>query len=157
MDDLFGIKKKKVKEVKEVKDAPKVSIFDYLKDICYGKKGDIHKTKLDYDMSKFDVYMILQYLSLDKGYLPIINIFNQYQEALTKEQMYKSLVCVIPRSNKFLKYPKKIKEDLASENDISILKQFFECSRNEIMEFLRLGLIKNREIKIIKNMYGGRA
>ncbi len=100
MDDLFGIKPKKKVEFKEVKKKAKVSLFDYLKDICYGKKGNVHKVKNDYDMSKFDSYMILQYLSLDKGYLPIINIFNQYQETMTKEQMYKSLVCIIPRSNK---------------------------------------------------------
>lgn len=143
----------KKKEVVYVEPKP-LSIFDYITDICANKKGDIHLTR-DPNLSKFDPFMVLRYLSLDEGYLPLTSVVNQYHSHLTKEELYKSLIIIIPKGRRFLKYPKRVKA-IQKEEDIKVLSEYFGCSRSESREYLSLGLVRDRDVSIIKERFGGR-
>ncbi len=154
MLELFGIKEKKeVKEETYVQVKP-LSIFDYITDICVIKKGNIHVTR-DPNLSKFDPFMVMRFLSLDKGNIVFTGIFNYFSSSLTKEELYKSLVIIIPRGKKFLKYPKLVKSIL-KEEDIDLLKNYFKCSSYDAREYMNMGLIKEDDIEAIKEKYGGR-
>ena len=126
--------------------------FDYLTDICFHKKGDIPQ-KSDFEMKQFDKYMIMRYLSLDSGYLPLINILNQYQEVLTPQQLYKILIIILPRGKKFLQYP-KLKEKIHKDEEVNMLKTYYDCSRRDIMEYLEMGLLSNKERDDIIEKFG---
>lgn len=151
MLELFGIKEKKV-EVKEEKDK-EINIFTYLTDIMSNKRGDVHE-KHDPFLSKFDTFMILRFLSYDEGYLPYINIINGFQDILTKEEAYKLLVLTIPRTKKFLKFPKKNND--VDDSDVDLLSKYFECSRYKVEDFIRLHLLDKHDIEKIKEMFGGK-
>ena len=153
MLELFGVKEKKVKEETYVQVKP-LSIFDYITDICVTKKGNIHVTR-DPNLNKFDPFMVMRFLSLDKGNIVFTGIFNNFSSSLTKEELYKSLVVIIPRGKKFLKYPRLVK-NIHKEDDIKLLKNYFKCSSYDAREYLNLGLIKEDDIEAIKEKYGGR-
>jgi len=158
MEDFFYTKKEiKEKEkptfdVEEIKEK-ELTIFSYLQDISMGKKGNIYYDK-DPDLKKFDTFMILRYLSLEKSLVPFVNILNQYQGVLSKLQMYLFLIAMIPRDNRFLQYP-KLKEKIYSDIDINYIQQYFQCTQIEALEFLKLGLLNKSDIEKIKLKYGG--
>jgi len=151
LSDVFGFKCKKVEEV-EVKD--KISLFTYLDDICYRKTGKVPLNG-DYEMKKFDSFMILRFLSLESNYLPLINIFNQFQDVLTKKELYLSLIKIIPKSKKFLKYP-KLEKLIYKEELLQLLGKYFECSKRDIKEYLDKDFLTDGEIDKIKIKIGGK-
>ena len=153
MKDLFDI----VDESSDVDDySPKkeATIFTYLTDIMSNKKGDVH-IKQDPNMSKFNTFMILRFLSLDDGYLPYINVINGFQEILTKEDAYKMLVATIPKTKKFLKFPKKTSEDI-DDGDVDVVAKYFSCPKKEVDEYIKLRLLNTEDVERIKNSFGGR-
>jgi hypothetical protein len=153
MLNLFGIQEKEIiPEEQELE--VKVTIFDYLKDIMINKKGDV--TAKDPSMSKFNTFMIIRFLSLDDGYLPFLNVVNTFQDNLTKEEAYKMLLLTIPKSRKFLKFPKKIENYAINSEELAMLSMYFVCAEHEVSEFIRLKLLDNNDIRKIKMMYGGR-
>lgn len=157
LDDIFGVRKKVVEEIPTyeiAKDEKPLTIFDYLTDICSGKKGNIHVER-DPEMKGFDSFMILRYLSMDSGFLAIINMFNVYQGSLTKQQLYKSLVHILPRGRKFLKYP-KLKKKLHKAENVELISEYFKCSNSDALDYLGLGLLDQSDVDNIKISFGGR-
>lgn len=152
MIELFGIKSKVVKD--EESDEKKITIFDYLRDIMYGKKGNIYLKK-DPNLKGFNPFQVIRFLSLDDGYLPYVNLINRFQSELSKEQMYKFLVFFLPRTNKFLQFPKKM-DTLLEEESIKLIQEYFECSESNAMEYIKLHLICDFHIESIKKKFGGR-
>jgi hypothetical protein len=153
MKEFFDIKELKQQHVEE-NELKNVTIFTYLNDIMINKKGDVH-IKNDPSMSKFNTYQILRFLSLDEGYVSFINVINGFQDILTKEETYKLLIKTIPRSKRFLIFPKKT-EEYIDEESLNILSRYFICSKYQSEEFIKLNLISSLDIEKIKNMYGGR-
>jgi len=153
MDEFFSSKYKKKKIIEdefEIK-GKKVDLFSYLHDICYAKTGTL--SLKDPGLKAFNSYMILKFLSLEEAYLPFVNIMNKYQGNITKEQMYRVLLNLIPKGRKFLKYPKKIEKN---EKDIQLLIKYFKCSSHEAQEYLKYDFIRDIDIKIIKEKFGGK-
>jgi hypothetical protein len=147
---------KKEEEIAETYEVRKpLSFFDYLQDINFGKKGNIHLER-DPELKQFNTFMILRYLSLEPAFCSLVNIFNAYQVSLTKQEMYKALLILIPRGNRFLRYPKTNKDEI-EESDVNLVKKYFECSFNEAKELIKLKLISHYDIEKIKEAYGGKA
>lgn len=153
LNSFFGIEEEIKEEVEEVQTKP-LSFFDYLSDINYGKTGTIHVER-DPDLKQFNTFMILRYLSLEKGFVSLVNILNVYQAALTKEEMYKVLLFLIPRGRRFLQYPKAIKDGF-DEESIELVRQYFECSFEEAKEWVKLKLISTYDVEKIKEAFGGK-
>jgi hypothetical protein len=154
LNSLLCIKEEVVKKEKNEVTVQKVTLFDYLKDICYYKKGDLGDS--DSELRNFDKYMILKYLSMDRGYLEIVDIINQYQERYTKKQLYDVLLFIIPKSQKYLKYP-KLEKEVFKDKDINILTTYFQCSQKEVIEWLRLGLLNEVDIQDVHEKFGGKS
>lgn len=155
--DIFGIKEKPIEQIpiyEATKAEKPLTIFDYLTDITSGKKGNIHINR-DPELKGFDSFMILKYLSMDEGFLSIVNVFNTCQGSLTKEHLYKSLVHILPRGRKFLKYPKLKKKHYKEEN-IELISEYFKCSHRDAIEYLQLGLLTEEDVNKIKIAFGGR-
>jgi hypothetical protein len=153
MIELFGVKRKKKEEVEE-KAVKGLTIFDYLRDIISNKKGNIYE-KLDPNLKEFSPFQILRFLSLHEGYIPFIGMVNSFQSELTKKQMYKMLILLIPRTDKYINFPKKTKSDI-DESDIDLVKRYFECSEFDAKEYIKLRFICGFELEQIKNAFGGK-
>lgn len=155
MDEFFDTptKKEKAPVEEEVKQKA-LTMFDYLNDICHGKKGNIHKVR-DPELKAFNGFMIMRFLSLDYKYIALINIINQYQDSISKEQLYKSLLELLPRSRKFFKYPKKNKGDY-TDAELLLVQNYFNCSEEDALNYLKLGFFNKSDIKQIKIAFGGK-
>ena len=138
----------------EYVDKRKANIFSYLTDICFEKTGTIPE-EYDFEMKGWSSFMVLRYLSLYEPYLPIINIFNYYQGTLTPLQLYKALLVVIPKGKRFLKYH-ILQEELNNDSIIEMLMKYFDCSKSDAEEYIKLGLISQKEVNTIKEKFGGR-
>lgn len=132
-----------------------LTIFSYLQDVTHGKRGNIHLER-DLELKKFSSFMILRYLSLDINYCPLVAILNQYQGVLSKEEMYKILLFLIPRARKFLQYPKINKDNGVDEESLKLIKNYFQISMEETITFVKLKLLSVYDIEQIKNAYGGK-
>ena len=82
------------------------------------------------------------------------------QEAVTimrlyKEQLYKSLVHILPRGRKFLKYP-KLKKKLHKAENVELISEYFKCSNSDALDYLSLGLLDQSDVDNIKISFGGR-
>lgn len=154
LEGLFSIKTVK-KEEDETKYIPKrPTIFDYLDDICFKKTGTLPDER-DPEMKAWDTFMILRYLSMDENYLPVINIFNMYQSMLSKKQIYHILLLIIPKRKTFLSYP-KLKETIQRDEDIAVLREYYQCSSRTVVEYLNLGFFSRKEIDDIRTKFGGK-
>jgi NACalpha-BTF3-like transcription factor len=153
MLDFFDIKDDKPTIDEYIIEEKGVTMFDYLSDITVNKRGNVFER--DPEMKQFNSFMILRFLSMDEGYLPTINSLNEFQDSLTKQELYGLLLKIIPRSRKFLKYPKQESSSI-SNNDIELLTQYFKCSKAEALEFLKLKLLSNSDIARIKELFGGK-
>jgi len=127
-------------------------LFSYLNDITFSKTGLVPE-KEDPEMKGFNKFMILRYLSLDSGYLPIVAIFSQYSEVLTSRQLYDTLVAVIPRSKKFLKYP-ELKAKEFKDEEIDYISKYFDCTKADVLEYLEMGLLSLDEKEKILTSFG---
>jgi hypothetical protein len=152
LDDVFGIKSKVIEE--EESEEKKITIFDYLRDIMSGKKGNIH-LKRDPNLKVFSTFQVIRFLSLDDGYIPYVNLINRFQSELTKEQMYKFLVFFLPRTKKFLQFPKK-EDNLLDDDSINLIKEYFECSESDAIDYIKLRFICDFHIDTIKKKFGGK-
>ncbi len=130
----------------------KFSIFNYLKDICKFKTGKVHE-KDDLLLSQFNLYMIMQFLSLNESYIPFLEMIEPIIYNLpTKEQQYKLLLNVLPRSDVFLRYP-KAESMMIAEEDRKLLINYFHIGYDDANELLNLGLVNPKEIR---QLYGGK-
>ena len=154
MLDMLGVKEKKKKVEKSYDNEKPLTMFDYITDICANKKGNIHLTR-DPNLSKFNPFMIMRYLCLDKHNITILSIVNRYHSCLSKEELYKTLIILINSGKKFLRYPRLLK-NMENDEDIDLIRKYFICSKGEAKEFIKLGLLTKKDIEIISLKFGGR-
>ena len=117
-----------------------MTIFDFINDILFSKKGD--KAENEDDEIQFNGYLINRWLSM---YSPdmavIINGTTNWIYPIfeTKQQYYKFMVKVIPHvKQRYIQYIKKLKpqEDEGEDENISILATNLELSEREIRQYL---------------------
>jgi len=118
MQKRSGIKKKKNSN----------RIWKILDDIKIYKKG----TLLEDPAYKkdFNAFVLLRALSMDEDLVPYVNIANEYQGSLSKEQFYKFLVKLIPKTKK---RPRWIKNSAFDTPEIKDIMNFYGCNRREAL------------------------
>ena len=126
------------------------TIFDYLNDILFHKKGN----KLDNidDHGQYNPYMINRWLSMySPNVATIINeTTNKYYSIFdTKPESYNFLVKIIPKQKPFrIRYIKKVK---AEKDDtaqvIDFLSESLEISKREIRYYIESNNIDIEELK----------
>ena len=116
------------------------TIFDYINDILYHKKGDL-LSNVEHE-SGYNPYMINRWLSM---YSPqIANLINLTSNRLysvfeTKTESYKFLLKILPKSKpRRIGYIKKVKKEKKDELDvIETLASSLELSKREINLYIK--------------------
>lgn len=116
------------------------TIFDYINDILYHKKGDL-LSNVEHE-SGYNPYMINRWLSM---YSPqIANLINLTSNRLysvfeTKSESYKFLLKILPKSKpRRIGYIKKVKKEKKDELDvIETLASSLELSKREINLYIK--------------------
>ena len=128
-----------------------MTIFDWINQILVTKK---HWNDFTEDeQKKFSPFIINRFLSMDKDFLEIVNVFQKYAiGTLEPREVYKWYCDVLPRGKRFNKYIKGKKSKNYDKEMIDIISNHFEVSRKESKDYI--DLLDKKQIKEIYKMYG---
>lgn len=134
-------------DFEDTKKNKSVSFFDFINDIRKTKSGTLLEEQTE---AAFNPYMVLKGLSMKEEDIPICNIINKYAANMTKENLYRLLLCVIDKDYKF--YPWIKSQKVESNDNIDIVAKYFECSKKEADEYINI--LGNEWAKSISDKYG---
>ena len=128
-----------------------MTIIDWMNQLLVHKK---HWNEFTEDEQKsFNSFIINRWLSMDKEFIEIVNIFQKYAiGTLESREVYKWYCSVLPKGKRFNKYIKGKKDKKYDNELIDIISKHFECSKLHAKDYI--GLMRKEELKIILEMYG---
>tara|TARA_B100000700_G_scaffold320637_1_gene418293 strand:+ start:478 stop:897 length:420 start_codon:yes stop_codon:yes gene_type:complete len=128
-----------------------MTIFDWINQMLVTKK---HWDEFTEDeQKKFSPFIINRWLSMDKDFIEIVNVFQKYAiGTLEPREVYKWYCDVLPRGKRFNKYIKGKSEKKFDKELVEIMSKYFECSKLQTKQ--NLELIDKVELKSILEMYG---
>ena len=128
-----------------------MTIIDWMNQLLVHKKHWYDFT--EDEQKKFSPFIINRWLSMDKDFIEIVNYFQKYAiGTLEPREVYKWYSDFLPRGKRFNKYIKGKKYKKYDITLISIICKHFECSKQQVGEYLEL--IDKEELKEILGMYG---
>ena len=105
------------------------------------------------EQKKFSPFIINRWLSMDKEFIEIVNVFQKYAiGTLESREVYKWYCNVLPRGKRFNKYIKSKLNKKYDKELVNIITNHFECSKLQVQVYLEL--IDREELKSILEMYG---
>ena len=128
-----------------------MTIIDWMNQLLVHKK---HWKEFTEDEQKsFSPFIINRFLSMDKDFIEIVNMFQQYSiGTLESKDIYEFYRNLLPKGKRFNKYIKGKKDKKYEPELIKILVNYFNCSKLHVMEYLEL--ISKEELKFILESYG---
>ena len=128
-----------------------MTIFDWINQILVHKKSWDEFT--EDEQKKFSPFIINRWLSMDKEFIEIINIFQKYAiGTLEPREVYKWYCDVLPKGKRFNKYIKGKKSKKYNKELVNMLVNHYETSKLQVEEYIEL-LSKDEIISILK-VYG---
>ena len=128
-----------------------MTIFDWINQILV-KKTHWNKFTED-EQKKFSPFIINRWLSMDTEFIEIVNIFQKYAiGTLEPREVYKWYCDILPQGKRFNKYIKSKKDKKYDSELTSLLTNYFECSKLEVNQYLKL--IDKKELREILEKYG---
>ena len=128
-----------------------MTIIDWMNQLLVHKKKWEDFT--EDEQKKFSPFIINRWLSMDKDFLEIVNIFQKYAiGTLEPREVYMWYRDVLPKGKRFNKYIKGKSEKKFDKELVEIMSKYFEC--NKLQTKQNLELISREELKSILEMYG---
>ena len=128
-----------------------MTIIDWMNQLLVHKKHWDDYT--EDEQKKFSPFIINRWLSMDKDFIEIVNVFQKYAiGTLEPREVYKWYCDVLPRGKRFNKYIKSKNKKKYDPILVDIVCRHFECSKQQVGEYLEL--IHKEELKEILEMYG---
>ena len=128
-----------------------MTIIDWMNQLLVHKKNWNEFT--EGDQKKFSPFIVNRWLSMDKEFIEIVNIFQKYSiGTLEPREVYKWYCDVLPKGKRFNKYIKGKRDKKYDKELVNIITNHFECSKSQVQEYLEL--IDKEELKSILEMYG---
>jgi hypothetical protein len=124
-------------------------LFDLINDIKSSKKGTLFDDFSEYEQS-FNSYMVCKFLSMNENLCPVVNSINHIQDVLEKEQIYKLLIELIPKT---YSYDSLIRQSLPKYENESYVVNYYNCSSIEAREYI--DIMGTEWAETIKKSYGG--
>jgi hypothetical protein len=128
-----------------------MTIIDWINSILVSKKP--WKEFSDDERKTFSPFIINRFLSMDKEFIEIVNMFQPYSIGmLESKDIYEFYCKLLPKGKRFNKYIKGKKDKKYDTELVELLCTNFEESKSHILDYLEL-LDKN-ELKHILELYG---
>ena len=128
-----------------------MTIFDWINQLLVTKKPWSDFT--EDEQKKFSPFIINRFLSMDKNFIEIVNVFQKYAiGTLEPREVYKWYCDVLPKGKRFNKYIKGKRNKKYDKEIINIISNHFEVSKKESKDYI--DLLDKTEIKEIYKMYG---
>ena len=133
------------------------TLFDHIKAITQSQDPNYFDKLEEGDLKTWSNYMIHRFLSMNADWITTIADLQPYTERLKPEQLYLTLIGIIPKGRYYLKYIKGKKTDKYESWLVDLVKEDFQCSSKEAEEYCEI-LYATREgrenIKYICEKYG---
>ena len=128
-----------------------MTIIDWINQLLVNKK---HWNDFTVDeQKKFSPFIINRWLSKDKDFIEIVNVFQKYAiGTLESREVYKWYCDVLPQGKRFNRYIKGKSDKKYDKELIDIISKYFECSKLQTKEYLQL--ISHNELIEILEKYG---
>ena len=127
-----------------------MTIIDWINQLLVSKTHWDSFTKVE--QKKFSPFIINRWLSMDKDFIEVVNIFQKYAiGTLESREVYKWYCDVLPQGKRFNRYIKGKSDKKYDKELIDIISKYFECSKLQAMEYFEL--INKDELKQILEMY----
>ena len=128
-----------------------MTIIDWMNQLLVHKK---HWDSFTEDeQKKFSPFIINRWLSMDKEFLEIVNVFQKYSiGTLEPREVYKWYCDILPKGKRFNKYIKGKKSKKYNTELVNVISNYFECSKLQTRDYLEL-IDKNELIEILEK-YG---
>ena len=128
-----------------------MTIIDWINQLLVNKK---HWNEFTEDeQKKFNPFIINRWLSMDKDFIEIVNVFQKYAiGTLESREVYKWYCDVLPQGKRFNRYIKGKSDKKYDKELIDIISKYFECSKLQTKEYLQL--ISHNELIEILEKYG---
>ena len=127
-----------------------MTIIDWINQVLVYKKPWNEFT--EDEQKKFSPFIINRWLSMDKDFIEIVNVFQKYAiGTLEPREVYKWYCDILPKGKRFNKYV-KAKNKKYDKKMIDIISNHFEVSKKETKDYI--DLLNKKEIKEIYKMYG---
>ena len=128
-----------------------MTIVDWINQLLVTKKPWSDFT--EDEQKKFSPFIINRFLSMDKNFIEIVNVFQKYAiGTLEPREVYKWYCDVLPKGKRFNKYIKGKRNKKYDKEMINIISNHFEVSKKESKDYI--DLLDKTEIKEIYKMYG---
>ncbi len=136
--------------VKQKKEFKNNYLFDIINDIKWHKKGNLLDNE-EYE-AVFNNFIVMRMLAQNAEICEMVNLVNEYQQILTKKQLYKLLIDLVPKIKSFEGFTKS--NTLEDDENIKYVSMFYECSLKEAREYI---VVLGKEwAKEIRNRFGGK-
>ena len=105
------------------------------------------------EQKKFSPFIINRWLSMDKDFIEIVNVFQKYAiGTLEPREVYKWYCDILPKGKRFNKYIKGKKNKKYDPELVDIICKDFECSKLQTKEYLSIHfyvLILNTHLLVV--------
>ncbi len=128
-----------------------MTIFDWINQILV-KKTHWNEFTED-EQKKFSPFIINRWLSMDKDFIEIVNVFQKYAiGTLEPREVYNWYCDILPKGKRFNKYIKGKTQKKFDKELVEMMSKYFECSKLQTRQ--NLELISREELRSILEMYG---
>ena len=128
-----------------------MTIIDWINQVLVHKKD--WNSFSDTEQKTFSPYILNRFLSMDKDFIEVVNMFQPYSIGLLESKdIYEFYRRLLPKGKRFNKYIKGKKDKKYEPELIDLLCKYFEESKNHILDYL--GLINKEQLKMILELYG---
>tara|TARA_Y100000590_G_scaffold433265_1_gene550140 strand:- start:558 stop:986 length:429 start_codon:yes stop_codon:yes gene_type:complete len=105
------------------------------------------------EQKTFNTFIINRWLSMDKEFLEIINLFQKYSIGLLEpKDTYRWYCDVLPKGKRFNKYIKGKKQVKYDNELVDIVCKHYETSKKECIEYI--DLLNKLELIFMLELYG---
>jgi len=141
-----------------MKEVKKKTLFDHINTITGKNDGQYYNNLSVEDRKTFNVYMIHRFLSMNPGWIDVVNAIQKFSQQLKQAGTFRIYNEIIPKGRIFLKYVKSKKDKTYNETVLNILMKYFELGKQQVKQYydIYLSTVEGRDALIgIVRMYGG--
>ena len=133
------------------------TLFDHIKAVTQFQDPNYWDKLEESDKKTWSNYMIHRFLSMNPDWIETISEIQPFTQTLEPKQLYQLLIGLLPKGRYYLKYTKGKKETKYESFLLELIKQDFQCSSSEALDYCEI-LYATREgrenIKYLCEKYG---
>ena len=114
------------------------TLFDHIKAVTQFQDPKYWDKLEESDKKTWSNYMIHRFLSMNPDWIETISEIQPFTQTLEPKQLYQLLIGLLPKGRYYLKYTKGKKETKYESFLLELIKQDFQCSSSEALDYLSL-------------------